>query len=244
MKRNETLRLVKLYLSFHLNKMFCIILGLVIFIWMAVLVLNSNIPFTKEEYFTSYIMFHEHYLTQSLFFMQIINSAILAFLIGAEMNSFALFDPMFVVQTKRSKIVFAKLLSNLLLLLGLVIYECLTLILIGYIVFPKWNFTFSLFSLIPYEMVSLMQFLFLGEMIALIFSSYFIPILIFIINFAVLILLQNSKDISKISYYLVAIEIKNNEPILMWNAYIYSAINIVLFMGILLLFQRKDISNT
>lgn len=221
--------------------MTCLLFLVVFILWVAVLLLHSGIPFTKMEYQSAIKEFHQNYFTQSLFFMQLLNGAILAFLIGAELNSFSLFDSMFVVNAKRSSIVLAKLISNLIILFTLITLESLIMLLIGIFIYPAYIPPGQVLLIIPFQMLFIFQFLLLGEAVASIFKSYFVPILIFVIQLTILVLTQQNKK--EIAILIPVIEIVDEFPTIICNGVLYCSFCVILLMVNFLLFQRKDISN-
>lgn len=234
--------LFKLYLSFHLNKIFCFLLVFILILWVAILLLNANFPFPKEEYLKDSVSFHQYYYDQSIFFMQIINGVVVAFLVGAEISTVNQFDPMFVSVVPRPRIVIAKLLSNLFILTALVCYEVVLLHVVGTLVFPNYIFDWQLLVLIPFVLLPLVELLLLGEFITTILFSYFIPILIFLLHITLLIFMQ-STEVDWISMYIPQIYFENIvEAQLSWNAFLYTGICGLFTMAIFLSFQKKDIS--
>ncbi len=242
MKKNSCSKLISLYLSFHLNKVVLLLFGIVLILWIMVLIVNTGYPFTMKDYLAAPTAFHQYYLSQSIFFMEIINGAIVSFLVGAELNSISLFDAMFVANMKRRKIVFAKLTANLILIGWIVLYEVLIMLLVGVIIFSNFKLDLNYLLLLPYALLPLIELLLLGECISLLFNSYFIPILIFIVDLICIILIHQTKSIGVLSNYLPVIAIKEAQISLEWNISLYSAICLVLLLGILLIFQRKDIN--
>ncbi|MDE5855485.1 MAG: hypothetical protein K2H06_00395, partial [Anaeroplasmataceae bacterium] len=123
LKNSSITRLTRLYLSYHLNKITLIIFGIVLMIWSFVLILNTGVPLEMENYIISPSIFHMNYLEQSIFFLEIIDGVLVSFLVGLELSTLALFDPMFVPNTSRIKIIFCKLLANLIILMTLVTFQ-------------------------------------------------------------------------------------------------------------------------
>lgn len=242
MKKNNGSQLIRLYLSFHLNKVVFLLFGIVLILWIMVLIINTGYPFERKDYLASPTSFHQHYISQSIFFMEIINGAIVSFLVGAELNSISLFDAMFVANMKRRKIVFAKLSANLILIGWIVLYEVLIMFLVGVIAFSNFKLDLSYLLLLPYALLPLIELLLLGECISLLFNSYFIPILIFIVDLICIILIHQTDSSAILSNYLPVIAVKEAQFNLQWNISLYSAICMVLLLGILLIFQRKDIN--
>ena len=112
MKEKESLKLIKMYLAYHFNKSFIILLSIILLFLIIVLINNIGLPIDEMEYFNNKSFYHVSYLEQSLYIINIINSVIIASLIGNEINSLSQFDPMFVSYIKRSKIINAKIITN------------------------------------------------------------------------------------------------------------------------------------
>ncbi|MDE7162242.1 MAG: hypothetical protein K2N65_05750 [Anaeroplasmataceae bacterium] len=242
-KSRNLLQMVRLYLAYHLNKTALIVLGLVFFLWAIVLLINTGYPLDMENYILVPKIYHTTYLEQSIFFLEIIDGVVVAFLVGAELSSLSLFDPMLVPNVSRIKIILAKLLANLGITLGIVTFQILLLELIGLLIFPKYVIHLSDFFLIIYTLLPMLELLLLGECISIVLSTYFIPILIFIVH----ILCTSLKKVENISeilnLFLPKIEITATHIALIGNMSIYFSVCIGLILGIALLFQKKDISN-
>ncbi|MDE6660737.1 MAG: hypothetical protein K2J93_02795 [Anaeroplasmataceae bacterium] len=245
MKKGSSIRrLTQLYLSYHLNKMTFIVLGIVLLIWCVVLLLNTGLPIEKDQYLIESNYFHINYLEQSIFFLEIIDGVIIAFLIGAELSTLALFDPMFVPNTSRIKIILAKLIANITLLMCMLILQIIFLFFIGVVVFPNFTVNYSDLLLILYCALPMIELLLLGELLAILINSYFIPILIFIVYILCQILFKINKIKIVLSIFLPKVEFGGRTFHLEGNLVIYFGICFVLGIGIALLFQKKDISNS
>ncbi len=224
MKKRELSRLLKLYLSYHLNKVVIILLTLIIAIWVAVLILESGVPFDLGDYYLESRSFHHSYLSQTLFFMKILNGVIVAFLVGAEMTSISGFDPMFVSNISRTKIVAAKLLSNLILIFLFVLFEVLLLYMVASICYPAFRFQLTNLLIVFQLILPLIELLLLGEFISILFNNYFVPILIFIIDLLEMIVAQNLEDKSLLATYIPQVSVQNSYVIFDWNGFIYGFI--------------------
>ncbi|MDE7213412.1 MAG: hypothetical protein K2N42_02415 [Anaeroplasmataceae bacterium] len=243
-KGNSLKRLTQLYLSYHLNKVTFIVLGIVLFIWCGVLLINTGIPLEKEKYLVEASYYHINYLEQSLFFLEMIDGVLVAFLVGTELSTLALFDPMFVPNTSRIKIIIAKLIANMILLITILILQILLLYLIGVIVFPCFTVDYKDLFLIPYCLLPMLELLLVGEFLAILINSYFIPILIFILHILFQILYKIDKVKKVLAIFLPKVEILGKSFQLTGNLAVYFGICFLLGIGIALLFQKKDICNS
>ncbi len=243
-KIKELLRLIKLYLAYHMNKITFIILGIVLLIWCFVLIINANIPLEMDNYILSPNLYHNNYLEQSIFFLSIIDGVFVSFLIGIELSSISLFDPMFVPYTKRNKIVFSKIFVNFIILFIIITFQILLLFLIGVLVFPDYSINNKEFLLIFKILLPLIELLLIGEALSVIFNSYFISILIFIIHILTIIISKVEKVSNILSLIIPQIKLINGESILIFDPLIYTSLCLFLFICITLLFQKKDISYT
>ncbi len=243
MKKNKSLyTLFRLYLSYHLNKTFLIIFALLLVLWCFVLILNTGYPLEEEIYSIEATSYHFNYKEQSIFFLQIIDSVLISLLIGNEIHSLALFDSMFVPNTSRIRLIIVKILVNLFILALLLIWQIFFLELIGLLIFPKFIVTIESFKLIFYVLLPMIELLLLGEFISLVFNSYFISILIFILGIVMNILLK-VEAISKTLYYFIPkIIVQTKEIIIIGNIPIYLGICFLLVLASILMFQKKDIS--
>lgn len=242
-KNKDISRLTKLYLSYHLNKMTLILLGIVLFIWGIVLVLNTGVPLEMGKYVIASKNYHINYLEQSIFFLQIIDGVLVAFLVGAELSSFSLFDPMFVPNVSRIKIILCKLLANFILLISILAFQIILLYFIGVLAFPSFIMNWKDLALIFYIALPMIELLLLGELLSILMNSYFIPILIFILHILSVILLRKEELRQNLCVYLPQIELRGNQILFNGNLLIYSGICLLLILGIILIFQKKDISN-
>lgn len=244
MKRSNSIKgLIKLYLAFHINKMVLIVFLLLLVVWSLVLVLNAGVPIDMPDYFMSPKSFHSFYFNQSLFFLQIINGVIVSFLLASELNSLNSFDPMFVSNTSRTKILCAKLFANILLLIVVVASEVLIMHLIAVIVFPEYVFSINSLVLIGYLLLILVMLILIGELICMINNSFFTPIIIFILNIFQIIFFQSGTYNDIVTLIIPKIYFKDVcFPVLDGNIITISSVLILLFTVLCLIFQKKDIS--
>ncbi|MDE6241475.1 MAG: hypothetical protein K2M08_03515 [Anaeroplasmataceae bacterium] len=243
-KKSSIAKLTRLYLSYHLNKVTFIVFGIVLLIWSIVLLLNTGLPLEMDKYVSASAQYHLNYLEQSIFFLEIIDGVLVAFLVGAELSTLALFDPMFVPNTSRIKIIICKLLANFIILITILVFQILLLDLIGVLVFPGFVIKYTDLVLILYIALPMIELLLFGEFLAILINSYFIPILIFILHILSVMLLRIDKLQPTLSIFLPKIEFVSSRPILNGNLLIYSGICLLLGIGIAIQFQKKDISNT
>ena len=244
LKNSSITRLTRLYLSYHLNKITLIVFGIVLMIWSFVLILNTGVPLEMENYIISPSIFHMNYLEQSIFFLEIIDGVLVSFLVGLELSTLALFDPMFVPNTSRIKIIFCKLLANLIILMTLVTFQILLLYFIGVLGFPNFTVRISDLLLIFYIAFPMIELLLFGELVAMLINSYFIPILIFIIHILCAMLLKIDTLKNTLCVFIPKPEFIGKQFYLNGNLLIYSGICLLLGLGITLLFQKKDISDS
>lgn len=242
--KGDISRLIKLYLSYHLNKVVLILLCIVLGIWGIVLLMNSGYPLEMDSYIVQPKVYHSIYLEQSIFFLQIIDGVIVAFLVGSELSSLALFDPMFVPNVSRIKIICAKLLANLIILFTMLSLQILIMYFLGIVLFPSFTVDFSYLKVILYIGLSLIELLLAGEFISILLNTYFIPILIFILHILTMILLKNETISKYLLYFIPRIDVKGTSIYLVGNLILYAGICLVFLLGIVLVFQKKDISNT
>ncbi|MDE6656922.1 MAG: hypothetical protein K2J85_08015 [Anaeroplasmataceae bacterium] len=245
MRRNKDIsRLTKLYLSYHLNKVTFILFGIVLLIWGIVLLLNAGLPLEMEKYVVAPKSYHISYLDQSIFFLEMIDGVLIAFLVGAELSTLSLFDPMFVPNTSRIKIIFCKLLANSIIFMTLLIFQILLLYFVGVIVYPSFIMELNDLLLIAYIALPMIELLLFGEFLSILINSYFIPILIFILHILSIMLFKMDKIQEKLSIFLPQVQLSGNEIILNGNIVISCGICLLLGIGIVLLFQKKDIRNS
>ena len=196
-----------------------------------------------ESYVLESKIYHTSFLEQSLFFLQIIDGVIVAFLVGAEISSLSLFDPMLVPSVSRIKVVLSKILANFLIILVILTFQFLLLELIGSIVFPRYSISSTDFLLILYIALPMLELLLLGELISMLLNSYFISILIFIIHILCTCLMKIEKISDFLYLFIPKIEISAGNIALKGNISIYFSVCILFILGSTLLFQKKDISN-
>lgn len=242
MKSRSIFKLTRLYLTYHLNKIALIVLGLVLLIWIVVLMLNTGFPLEMEKYSLEPKQFHSFFLEQSIFFLQLIDGVVIAFLIGTEISSFSLFDPMLVPNVSRVKIIFSKLLANFIIFFLILAFQILSLELVAVIVFPKYCSSMTRFMLLLYLCFPFLELLLIGELISLILNSYFIPILIYIIHILSTILMRNDHYSKVLSIFIPQIIIQSNQVVFIGDIGIFLGIAALLILCIALLFQKKDIN--
>ncbi len=88
----------------------------------------------------------------------------------------------------------------------------------------------------------MIELLLLGEFISLVFNSYFISILIFILGIVINILLKVEAISEILPYFIPKIIVQSKEIILLGNIPIYLGICFLLVLASILMFQKKDIS--
>lgn len=234
--------LIMLYLSFHLNKVFCIIFVLIFIIWSMILLLNTGFPLSQIEYLKNFDAIHQYYFEQSLFFLQILNGVIVGFLIGLDGTTSTGFDQAFVCYTSRPKVLFSKMVSKIILLLLILSLEVILLYMFGTIFFSLYSFQLKNLILILYLFLPLFELILLGGLIRIFLNSNFISILIFIIHL-ILSILGTDKNLQKsISAIYPQIHLYNFIGMeLLWNPLLYCCGCFVLIVFVLLLYQKKDL---
>lgn len=242
MRRNRSvLRLTRLYLSYHLNGVFYIILGTILFLWAIALLINTGFPLEMEDYILESKSYHVNYLEQSLFLLQIINGVLVAFLVGAEINSFALFDPMLVPSENRQKIILSKLLANIVILFLILCFEVLILYLVGVGVYANFVATGKNFLLVIYLLMPTIELLLIGEGLAILMNTYFISILIFFIHILLVSLSRVNGIKESLTLFIPQLTFSASTIQIDFQPILYFSFCGVLLLGIMLLFQRKDI---
>lgn len=230
-----------LYLSFHIHKLSCLVFLFILGIWSLSLILNTGFPIEASEYYLHPESYYVSYFEQSLFLMGILNAAMVSFLVGAEVHSMSLFDPMFVPSMGRARVVITKLLANLFILIGMVTFEILLLYLVAVSIFPSYRIPATATQLVGICILPLLALFLLGELLSLLINSYFIPVLIFIMHLFLNILLKQ-ENVKVLQTFLISVSINaNGEAELQGNIYIFGGICLLLGIGNLLLFQKKDI---
>ena len=240
--RKQKPKLLRLYLSYHFNKVFCILLGFIFILWIGILLLNANVPLQIDDYILNVDRYHKYYYDQSFFFLNMINGVVVAFLVGIEVTTESKFDTLFVSYISRPKIVLTRILSNFILLTFIVTYEIILMNVVGTFIFPNFTYDIRELLLIPYSLIPLVMLLVVGELITLVLSNYFIPVLIFILHLAFIILMQNENIYEYGKMIVPQINfIDVIHPILDGNMLLYFGILGVLIMLIFLIYQKKDI---
>jgi len=234
--------LLKLYLSYYFNKVFCILLAIILVLWIGILLLNANIPLKLDDYILNVDKYHKYYYEQSFFFLNMINGVIVAFLVGIEVTTESKFDTLFVSYIPRPKIVLTRICANIILLLFIVSYEVILMNVVATFVFPNFTYNINELLLIPFSMIPLVILLVVGELITLILANYFIPVLIFIIHLVFIILMQND-DVYEIGkMFIPQINfIDVIKPVLDGNLILYFGVISLFVMLIFIVYQKKDI---
>lgn len=241
MKNKKKIKLLNLYLAYHFNKVSLLIFVISLILLSIVFLLNSGFPLENIDYLKNYAGYHQHYFEQSVFFMQIINGVIIAFLIGLEVNSTSSFDTMFVASKSRFSVIISRIISILIIIIIFITFEILLLNLIAVIVFNYYTFDFKSLFLIFYLFFQGLEVLLISEFIGLIFDSYFISILSFIFNFLIIILSRNMEIKEVLFNYFPIVYYENELPYVLTNISIYFGICFILLVGIILFYQKKDL---
>lgn len=247
MKKDEgrgLISLAKLYLTYHMNRITLILFGIILLLWTIVLFLNTSCPIQMDTYIVSFKSYHSYYNEQSIFFLQMIDGVFVAFLVGAELSSFDYFDPMFVPNVSRNKIILAKILANSIILLLMQTFQILLFFLISVIVFPYYSFHYQNLLLIFFIFLPLFELFLVGELISMIIHSYFIPILIFVLHIMTMLLTKLEQISTTLVLFIPRIQFVAEQIYLEGNAFLYLGICILILGSIILIFQKKDISNS
>lgn len=243
LKNKDFKRLSMLYLSYHLNKTTIIVLAIVLAIWGLVLYINTGFPLEMESYLAAPKSFHTNYLEQSIFFLELIDGVLVSFLVGAELSTLSLFDPMFVTNVSRIKIIFCKILANGIILVTLLFFQISMLYFIGLIAFPNYTIQIYDLLLVGYVALPMIELLLVGEFLSILIHSYFIPILIFILHILTIFLFKIDELSQVLSLFIPSIEFSCQQFVLKGNLFMYCGICVLLGIFTALLFQKKDISN-
>lgn len=242
MKRKGKTKLVSLYLAYHLNKSFIIVISVILISLLVIFLINLGLPINQLDYFENKNYMHVNYLEQSIYILYILNSVIVSSLIGNEISSISLYDPMFVSNIKRSKIINSKIVTNMIIITIIVCFETLFLLFIGVFFYPDFIVCLNDYKIIFFLLLYFFELLLIGEIFALIINNYFVTILIFSVSFIFNLMseIENTKMyIYKIIPFINVSSIKNYT--LSGDFFIYILVNIVLFMLIQVIYQKKDI---
>ncbi|MDE6584812.1 MAG: hypothetical protein K2K15_05360, partial [Anaeroplasmataceae bacterium] len=166
---------------------------------------------------------------------------LVAFLVGAEINSFATFDPMLVPSVSRQKIILSKLLANILILFIILCFEVLILYLVGVGVYANFIATEKDFLLIFYLLMPTIELLLIGEGLAILMNTYFISILIFFIHVLLVSLSRVNGIKESLTLFFPQLTFSASTIQINFQPMLYFSFCSVLLLGIILLFQRKDI---
>lgn len=242
MKRKS--KLINLYLAYHLNKTFIILLIVIAIFLLCVIIINLGLPINKIDYDNNYLKYHINYIRETIYVINLLNSVIISFLISNELNSISTFDPMFVSNIKRNKILFSKIITNMILCLIIIFFEIILVYLFGVLFYPKFIIKKTIFFLIIYQILYCIELILIGEILIIIFNNNFISILIFLISMIVFILseISNTKDYISLGIPILTIEDKENYFV-NWNPIFYIGINLSIYLLLSILYQKKDINN-
>lgn len=242
MKRKS--KLINLYLAYHLNKTFIILLIVIAIFLLCVIIINLGLPINKIDYDNNYLKYHINYIRETIYVINLLNSVIISFLISNELNSISTFDPMFVSNIKRNKILFSKIITNMILCLIIIFFEIILVYLFGVLFYPKFIIKKTIFFLIIYQILYCIELILIGEILIIIFNNNFISILIFLISMIVFILseISNTKDYISLVIPILTIEDKENYFV-NWNPIFYIGINLSIYLLLSILYQKKDINN-
>lgn len=242
MKKNNLIKVLKLYFSYHINYLSIITLSVVLLIWVIVLLLNSMFSASDFEYQLNSLAIENNYFKQSIFFMQIINTVLVSFVVSSQISNIYQFDSMFVTNVKRSTIVYGKLIINSIILFIVIIFEILLMFFIASISFSKYIFEINSLILIIYIFIPLFEFILFSQLLLVILPSHFISVLIFIISILLTILNQNSELKEQIYLIFPYLDFQGiNDFKLKINIYTYVLISSIFLTINNIIFEKRDL---
>lgn len=236
-------RLIKLFLLNELNKVSIILIALSVVMCGIVFYLSIDKPLNNFEYLANYKMYITEYKRNINFYMNIINIALISFLIANDYFTIEKYDVLFIATESKYKIYIAKLCSHLLFLCLIIIIEFLFYEIYPLLLYKDYKLTINDLMLFLAYLLNTSYLLCLGEVFINLFKSMFSAFLFFIIAFGLEMLCDISKKISKIIsliYPAIYIERKNY----FYYGYIYVIIEIIIvFILGIIIYKKRKINN-
>lgn len=235
-------KIFRLYLCFYFSKRTFFLLFFLFLLWALIAFLNTGFPYPKSDYIHSPDDFHQTYLKESLFYLKIIDGGVVCFLLGRDRKKEEAFDSMFLTQTTRGQILFAKLSAKCGFLFLLLAYEGLILLGIGLLCYPKWLPGISFFQTGYYLFCYLLEFLLLGHILSLFFDHSFLPIFCFFLYFVLLILSEHESVKEILSVFLPIFTSEEHEKTIgLSKRIIHWTVCLDLWLISWSVFQKKEI---
>ena len=209
-KKNNIKRLVILYLNYAFSKPNIIIFLISLLSMALLLVLISNPWQENIDYLVVYKDSHDNYLTLSLFVIQAFNSVMIASITISIIITSVSFDFLFISYVKRKEICVSKIISILIIVLFLSIFEFTILELVGIFRFSLFKFDYIDLLLILYLfLVSVFEGA-ISFLLSTLFKQVFVPLTIVFLSITFKIISTSVKDFKyMISYISPFINVKN-----------------------------------
>ena len=234
--------LINLYISYIFQKGTIIILIGSLLLMTLFLVIVSNPWLPNTDYLLSYKDIHRGYLEQGIFIIQVFNSVIIsAIVIQIIINSNS-FDTLFISYIPRKNIVIIKLLSLLIILLALILFEVLILFIIPLFRYSMYKMEIENIIIIPYLLICITFELSISILLSIIFQSIFIPMTVLFTS-VIIKVISSIKGIKEIfSYFIPIIYINNMNSKLDIKAMLVGIVLSILFLFIYYrIYKYKDI---
>ena len=234
--------LINLYISYIFQKGTIIILIGSLLLMTLFLVIVSNPWLPNTDYLLSYKDIHRGYLEQGIFIIQVFNSVIIsAIVIQIIINSNS-FDTLFISYIPRKNIVIVKLLSLLIILLALILFEVLILFIIPLFRYSMYKMEIENIIIIPYLLICITFELSISILLSIIFQSIFIPMTVLFTS-VIIKVISSIKGIKEIfSYFIPIIYIDNMNSKLDIKAMLVGIVLSILFLFIYYrIYKYKDI---
>ena len=234
--------LINLYISYIFQKGTIIILIGSLLLMTLFLVIVSNPWLPNTDYLLSYKDIHRGYLEQGIFIIQVFNSVIIsAIVIQIIINSNS-FDTLFISYIPRKNIVIVKLLSLLIILLALILFEVLILFIIPLFRYSMYKMEIENIIIIPYLLICITFELSISILLSIIFQSIFIPMTVLFTS-VIIKVISSIKGIKEIlSYFIPIIYIDNMNSKLDIKAMLVGILLSILFLFIYYrIYKYKDI---
>ncbi len=194
MKKEKSFRLInliKLYLSFLFQKTTIVIFSISLLLILGIEILISNPNMDINDYMQGFEEIHLNFFTQSFFILQLFNSIIIATITISYTIFSNSFDTLFLSHTPRTKLCLAKLLSSIIVLLTLNVYEILIINIIPLIKFPYFKLSLdSLLSLLYLFLASITEAV-ISFLLSTLISVVLIPMLFMFISVVIKLLINN-----------------------------------------------------
>ena len=243
MKKNNIIKLSSLYLNFSFQKVTIIIFSLSLILMTTFMFIISNPWITNEEYLLNYEGFHDNYFRLSLLIIEIFNGIIIAsFIITLIINANS-FDFLFISNNKRMYLSISKIITLLLILFALTLFEFIILNVVALIRYSLYKININSILILLFIFLSMIFEAGLSMLLTTLVNSIFIPMIILFVGIIIRLLSSSFPKIEEITSKIFPI-INISGTDIIFNSYLVTPILSILFYIIYVFYYNiKDLKD-